>query len=630
MSGIVNVAIAIAIIFFGFVMLVWIDMKVEEYKRRKKKGSRHRPKIKGIIFVFMLAGLVMPCIMGSQLSQMPEAEPPNPEPIYSSDNYTTTSDWDNGTKANTTTITDRYNISAGNLEIDFPYADKDANLMSYWRMENLTDETANHTLSNHGASATTGQYGGGYDLELDEDDYLYVADHNDFTFGDGSDDVAFSLSLWVNMESTPSVNMVSKWNTTGGNREWTFFHRNSDNKMIFMLFDESATAYIRQISTGTWSTTGTWTHFVATYDGSSSSGGMKIYKDGSSFPSGASDGGVYVAMENKAESMRIGEQDTGYHWDGQIDEVKIYTKELSSGEVTALYNSGDQYKDEGNWTSPLITQPSGEVLNNLTIDLNNSWTGNCIDKIEILNSTDAIISTDTTDLTTNGTIVRTNTTFDNGFNGTWENGSFKIKIYLVSPNTDTPIVQRLNYTTLVFDSEPPSFAGTLDVPDPQYQNEYVNTTSDITDNVEIFGAWINFTAPSSTTFNYSMVDGVGDEYYYNTSAFSEVGTWNYVIWANDTSDNWGSSSGSFQMLNSVPEMSNLTLDGQSVSTYYLNASGQVALNFTANDTATGGNNIAGGNCTNNSYTLIFNGSAIDGAFDEAVEDITLTMYGTNF
>jgi len=72
---------------------------------------------------------------------------------------------------------------------------------------------------------------------------------------------------------------------------------------------------------------------------------------------------------------------------------------------------------------------------------------------------------------------------------------------------------------------------------------WVNITCDITDNIAVDEVFLNITNPNGSYNNVSMNAGAGDRYYYNSStAFSTYGNYSYSIWANDTSNNYVTSS----------------------------------------------------------------------------------------
>jgi hypothetical protein len=86
----------------------------------------------------------------------------------------------------------------------------------------------------------------------------------------------------------------------------------------------------------------------------------------------------------------------------------------------------------------------------------------------------------------------------------------------------------------------PELSNLLDFPDPQIPGGNVNITVDVTDNIGVSSVWVNITFPDATWNNVTMTKGSGDGWYFNTS-YSDLGSYSYTVWANDTSDNWNSS-----------------------------------------------------------------------------------------
>ncbi len=91
---------------------------------------------------------------------------------------------------------------------------------------------------------------------------------------------------------------------------------------------------------------GQWTHFVGTWDGGDTPSALKIYINGQEVPV---DGGEYInftTIANSSEPLRIGcgrnsQQDLTYFFPGVIDEVRIYNRALSAGDVSDLYTFPD-------------------------------------------------------------------------------------------------------------------------------------------------------------------------------------------------------------------------------------------------------------------------------------------------
>jgi len=96
-------------------------------------------------------------------------------------------------------------------------------------------------------------------------------------------------------------------------------------------------------------------------------------------------------------------------------------------------------------------------------------------------------------------------------------------------------------TFTIEDTDGPFFDNLNDVPDPQENGDNMNIIVDVTDDIAVDTVWINITYPDGSSTNISMLPGTGDEWYLVTS-YDDLGIYTYTIWANDTSDNWNSTS----------------------------------------------------------------------------------------
>jgi hypothetical protein len=91
-------------------------------------------------------------------------------------------------------------------------------------------------------------------------------------------------------------------------------------------------------------------------------------------------------------------------------------------------------------------------------------------------------------------------------------------------------------------------------PDPQEVEGLVDISAIIEDNYELNEVWINITDPNDDPLgNFSMSYDI-NRYHYE-QAFDIVGIYQFTIWANDTSSNWNSSFGQFEMQDTtLPEI----------------------------------------------------------------------------
>jgi hypothetical protein len=188
-------------------------------------------------------------------------------------------------------------------------------------------------------------FGNSFSLEFDGvNDYLDLGDSNDFSFGDGSTDSAFSLSIWCKSTDITGTTLISKSTTVSAEREYYLYFGGND-KLYFALWDASTDGYTYSNTSGALtSIQGSWTHVVATYDGSGANTGQKIYINGESQTltraTGTIGSGAYVAMENTAYPLKIGSLLSGYFFTGDLDEASMWNKELSAIEVAAYFNDG--------------------------------------------------------------------------------------------------------------------------------------------------------------------------------------------------------------------------------------------------------------------------------------------------
>lgn len=150
-----------------------------------------------------------------------------------------------------------------------------------------------------------------------------------------------SVALWYNNTTNPASNAYYSmlWkNATNATRE----------AYSLQLFNDAGTVKIRanfnNANTGAityaFSGTGSWKFLVATYDGDA----MKLYVD--NVLQASNTGGAAISYENNL-SLYFGSTDfAGRFFDGAIDEVGLWSKVLTTTEISDLWNggSGNTYK----------------------------------------------------------------------------------------------------------------------------------------------------------------------------------------------------------------------------------------------------------------------------------------------
>lgn len=171
-----------------------------------------------------------------------------------------------------------------------------------------------------------------------------------FTSGGGTD-LPFSISGWFRLNaygsgaSAYSIFICKSQYSGTWTREWQLAHNNS-NGISLGIFnpDISGTNYL-VTAVGTPLQLTTWYFITATYSGSKTNAGMKIYINGIVQTTSNANSGTYTGMGNTVTTVELGRQtatggiDNGY-FNGNMSNVLIYrNKELTTSEIRQNYNA---------------------------------------------------------------------------------------------------------------------------------------------------------------------------------------------------------------------------------------------------------------------------------------------------
>ena len=172
-------------------------------------------------------------------------------------------------------------------------------------------------------------------------DYIDFGDNDIYTFGDGSNDSAMTISSWANADDISGFTMVSKYFNYAGEYQ---FYVATDDKLYWVVYDDSVGSYgaFEYIFTGVLTPyNNQWINLVGTYDGrggSSARNGLKIYINGVLQSTTTATYDTYVAMENTSLDLEMGKLNNSYS-NGKIATLQLYKKELSAAEVLQNYNA---------------------------------------------------------------------------------------------------------------------------------------------------------------------------------------------------------------------------------------------------------------------------------------------------
>ena len=190
--------------------------------------------------------------------------------------------------------------------------------------------------------------GGGFSGPPFEDDHSIILDgssevvlvdhHADFDF---EYDTPFSVSCWAKSTNWGSKGMVAKMNYASP-RGWSLGF--ATGQFYFFLVNSYTSTTTGAYVAG-YVNDGAWRNFIVTYDGSSVYTGMAMYTNGS-----AGTLSNYPANSLGSNTIKTSDQihigswwgsSTHYGWNGNLNDVAIWDKELSAAEAAEIYNSGD-------------------------------------------------------------------------------------------------------------------------------------------------------------------------------------------------------------------------------------------------------------------------------------------------
>jgi len=165
-------------------------------------------------------------------------------------------------------------------------------------------------------------------------------------FNDGTDDLPFSISFWVNTDFAVAGTLVAKYQV--GAKE--FFAWVTGSGLRFNLSDGTDEPFIQTAILTAYSNK--WTHVTITYEGAGPNysndfpaaiDGLKVYVNADDITSGATkqNEAAYGGLNNSSSAITLMSSSGGNFKKGHIREVKIFNRELTSTEVAELARGND-------------------------------------------------------------------------------------------------------------------------------------------------------------------------------------------------------------------------------------------------------------------------------------------------
>jgi hypothetical protein len=170
------------------------------------------------------------------------------------------------------------------------------------------------------------------------DDFVSIGDISPFEF-ERTD--TFSLSAWFKTTSNTGMSILTKQDNASNDKGYEI-QTGGTGLIFFQAVDNYGAGNaieVRSVSSVNYND-GNWHHLIATYDGSSSASGVKLYFDGKQITTSITIDGLNATIITTA-GLQIGARATGgakQFFNGQIDDASIYNYVLSPNQVRQIYN----------------------------------------------------------------------------------------------------------------------------------------------------------------------------------------------------------------------------------------------------------------------------------------------------
>ncbi|HQJ66301.1 MAG TPA: LamG domain-containing protein [bacterium] len=215
---------------------------------------------------------------------------------------------------------------AQTVRLEGPPRISDANLVGYWRFDEGTGTAVNDFSgnSNNGTFDGTwnrGRYGNAGKFVAASTQEVTIPTSASLNMGTSD----FSIVVWARIDAAAASILVSKYGSVG-----YFLGVDATGKFYGKVRDASTNVSVL----GSVISDGKWHLLVMTVDRSDASTGLKLYLDGEYNTQGQQGG----ASIDNTESFYIGRLSSGYYLTGEIDDVRICKRIISTDEIKRLWS----------------------------------------------------------------------------------------------------------------------------------------------------------------------------------------------------------------------------------------------------------------------------------------------------
>lgn len=194
-----------------------------------------------------------------------------------------------------------------------------------------------------------------YSMDFDGvDEYIDFGVINNFT-----SDSPRSVSFWVKMNVSRIQSLFGTWSQTNF-KGWGVINVNGDFRF---LIDEGPSASKNRlyVSSSLKPISGVWAHFVITYNGNELSSGVNFYKDKVLATTNVITENITSTNPLSGNDFIVGgnSNKSSYAYNGDQMYLSVFDSELSSSDISKLYNNGVPVDPRNVGLSPTFFAPLG-------------------------------------------------------------------------------------------------------------------------------------------------------------------------------------------------------------------------------------------------------------------------------
>ena len=210
-------------------------------------------------------------------------------------------------------------------------------LIARWDFDESTGTTAAESVNGHDATlygsighSTDAVTGYALDFSGSTGQYGSAANHADFQVS-----TTISVSFWIKLDAALPVGYTYfiTYSTSGSPYQAMHTYYDADGTLFFAVYNTSGTKYYARSNYGYTLSTGVWYHIVGVCPGTGSA--MRLYVNGAIPPNGNSTtltGTIYQFTSSVFLNV------SANTFDGRMDNVRIYNRELTTAEISELYD----------------------------------------------------------------------------------------------------------------------------------------------------------------------------------------------------------------------------------------------------------------------------------------------------